>query len=152
VATHGTSARLPSTIPMVVLDDPHHVRERLWRAVESLATSEKPIQVRVGFAGVELSGLRSDEFVDPAAHVLITAIRERLSSAGGVVDSARAMSDSQAVAVAKLIRARHALLRHQHLVAVIGLRKSESADDFVVRAVDERPSRRFPDLRSLGPT
>jgi hypothetical protein len=50
--------------------DPHNVRERLWRAVDALATGTRSIQERVDSACAIIAPLRVDDFVDPKAHAI----------------------------------------------------------------------------------
>jgi hypothetical protein len=92
-----------------VVADPHNVRERLWQAVNVLATSPLPLRERVVQACMGLAFLRTDDFEDSEGRARFTAILETSGAlpASGVEGTIEAtvlrMSDDQAVALAQQI-------------------------------------------------
>jgi hypothetical protein len=92
-------------------EDPHNVRERLWSAVDALATGKGSIQQRADVAYTIIAFLRDDDFVDPKARAIMTAIREVGTAAGDGPGARLQMSDDQAAALAKQIIALDTIYR-----------------------------------------
>jgi replicative DNA helicase len=89
--------------------DDHYVRQVLSQAVDALATSPRPLQVRLASAGVTLAKLSEGDFSNPADRALFTSIGDTLTAAepitdeGSITATTKAMNDEQAVAAANQI-------------------------------------------------
>jgi hypothetical protein len=90
---------------------------RVFQAVESLAVSSAPIQVRLSNAGMVLVFLRDDEFADAEARATYRGIMDALTTVepvgeeGSLRASTTAMSDDEARDVAERILALDAMCR-----------------------------------------
>jgi hypothetical protein len=86
-----------------------YIREKLAEAVNALAVSAAPIQVRVGYAARALTVLQPEDFVDAESRLAFTAVRDMATSREAVADegtiaaTTSAMSDEQAEALARQI-------------------------------------------------
>jgi hypothetical protein len=83
--------------------------EKVWLALDCLATSAAPIQARLHEASLALITVKAEDFSDAAARTKYGPIRETLrppktrGGEGNLAATVNAMSDEQAVAVAKAI-------------------------------------------------
>ena len=85
-----------------------YVREKLWQAVDCLATSAEPIQRRLVGAGHYLVRLKPSHFPDDEGRVVFSAIMDSLTTTGdrgrgSLEDTTSRMSDDQAQAAAQQI-------------------------------------------------
>jgi hypothetical protein len=91
-----------------------YIRQVLWEAVNSLATSAAPLQKRLEWAAISLIKLQREDFENAKKDLaLYTAIKDTLTALepvgeeGSIVATTAAMSDEQAEAVAKQILELH---------------------------------------------
>lgn len=108
-ARYGQFSSRRDRISAAVAADPHNVRERLWQAVNVLATSARPLQERLGDACMSLVFLGEEDFEDSEGRARFTAILETSGALPASGDEGRIaatvlrMSDEQAVALAQQI-------------------------------------------------
>jgi hypothetical protein len=84
-------------------DDPHNVRERLWKATRALAVSAQPIRQRLLVAATEIAPLLDRDFEDDEGKALRGAIDELLTTQGTLEETVDGLSDDQAERLAELI-------------------------------------------------
>jgi hypothetical protein len=102
-----------------------YVWEKLSNAVEALAASAEPIQVRVFHAAMAMVTLSADDFTAPDERARFTAIHERLTALTELADdrgsfevTAESLSDEQAVRIAHDIAELHSL----HVIGLLDRR------------------------------
>jgi hypothetical protein len=93
------------------MPSPSYVRQRLWRAVESLDGTSPSQRQRLSNAGRALIHLRPEDFLDEESRLDFTAITDTLHGLetphpdGTITASVIEMSDEQVAALERRIRA-----------------------------------------------
>lgn len=85
------------------------VAERVWKAVDALATSASPIQARLENAGITLIPLEASEFPDEETRQKFTEIKQSLTAReakageGAIAATTSQLTDAEAEEIAQAI-------------------------------------------------